>query len=728
MSTIGPKYTELCDNFIKNLDLFLGKIDQNPNQARREEAHQQIVELKSAIDFEKLAGEAASVDEFSKRSIKVIKDVYKDLTSHEVNEEDSDEEVEDTREYDSALQTSRIIMEHTLNAFSEVVSHKEALEREGLEFFLGEEWAQSQFVFLLENQDPWVLNKWCEFLEHGDELGLKILALVDASFDLYEPVFKPLLDQLFVRAYSSEDLQITLQAYSVAFGLESVFHHQFVEKLSAFKAEYGLPKDPWLSIKRACDLVEYYFLPFSEGVEGSILTFDWEELPLHFKVSFFRQYFIRERKLIGFYLGKISGDHFIDPPLSKCFPKTERVLMSFRSDHDACLGFVAMALEPYKIPITLYSSDSLLKHHPPFLEKRKEITVESRGISPGIWVQDYCHIGEKEIRVPSILVKPDGLDYYIVGTRDLRMEKRVEEYVELPFQPYGAGLNAGNSFKLFSKLYQRDPSCKSFSFQFVASEGGNYSVVGDRVFVGKDSLASARLALQEELEELGIMKEWDRLSDEMLRAIFAADLGVSSPEKVVFIEQPGTYHLDVASVVVKEGPGQPVVWVNDSVMAIEEWAHYADEHEEKKEELTNDEGVQSYDMRLEKAREQAKYYKQYEDAAAEDYEAAGFKVVRIGGAIENLNRNYPKNFRTNFFNFSSMTTPAGEKIILALGSEPYFNQKFEALVKEYIGADVQIRFCDKSVARDLLALNGGLNCCIKRLGGSLRLSPKMGEE
>ncbi len=728
MSISSPKYTELCETLIKNLDLFLGKIDQNPDQTRIKEAHQKIVELKAAIDFEQFAGEAANVKDFSERSIRVIKDVYNDLIAEEINEEESDEEGVDTQEYEQALLTSRTIMEHTLKEFCEVVSHKEALETNGLEAFLGEEWAQSQFVFLLENQDPWALNKWSEFLENGEELGLKILELMDTSFYLYGPIFKPILDELILRADTSEALQITLQAYMVAHGSGSIFYYMFIEKIGAFKAEYGLPEDSWCSIQRACDLVEYYFTPFSEGMGVNLLAFDWDEFPLHFRVSFFRQYFIRERKLIGLYTGKLAGDQFIDPPLSKCFPKTERVLMSFRTDHSACLLFVAQALEAYKIPITLFSSESLLEDHPPFLEKRKEINVDSRGISPGIWVQDYCHIGEEEIRVPSILVKPDGLDYYITGARDDRMEERFSEYTELPFWPYGESLGGGNSFRLFSKLYQHDPSCQSFSFQFIALEGGNYSVVGDRVFVGKDSLASARLALEDELKELGIMKEGGKLSDEELRRIFAADMGVSSPEKVVFIEQPGKYHLDVASVIVKEGPGKPVVWVNDSVMAIEEWALYADKHEEKEEELINDEGVQSYDERLEKVREMAKYYKQYEDAAAEDYEAAGFSVVRIGGSMENLNRNFSNNYRTNFFNFSSMTTPSGEKVILALGSEPYFNQKFEALVKEHIGEDVKVRFCDKSVARDLLALNGGLNCCIKRLGGSLRLSPKMGEE
>jgi len=226
-------------------------------------------------------------------------------------------------------------------------------------------------------------------------------------------------------------------------------------------------KNPWRSIKRASELVDYYFYPFAEGMGVSFSAFEWDTFPLHFRVSFFRLHFIRERKLIGYYTGKLGLESFIDKPQPKCFPKTDSVLMSFRSDHGPCVGFVAEALKPYKIPITLYSSEALLESYPPFLEKIKEISVQSRGISPAIWVQDYSHIGEKEIRIPSIILKPDGIKYEIMGARNERMEARLEDYTELPFQPYGASLDGGNSFKLFSKLYQQDPSCQSFSFQLL---------------------------------------------------------------------------------------------------------------------------------------------------------------------------------------------------------------------------------------------------------------------
>jgi len=133
-------------------------------------------------------------------------------------------------------------MVQTLKAFNQVVSHKEELKTNGLETYLHEDWAQIQFIFLLERLDPWAISKWCQLLESGVELGLKILEVMDKSFDLYGSIYTPLFDQLIEHAQTSDALQITIQAYSVAYGAESIFHHQFEDILCTLKADYGVPK------------------------------------------------------------------------------------------------------------------------------------------------------------------------------------------------------------------------------------------------------------------------------------------------------------------------------------------------------------------------------------------------------------------------------------------------------------------------------------------------------
>jgi len=79
MSITGPKYTELCENVIQSLDIFMDKVDQNPDQASKKSAQEKIAKFKSEIDFENLAQAEANVSDFADRSIKVIKEVYDDL-------------------------------------------------------------------------------------------------------------------------------------------------------------------------------------------------------------------------------------------------------------------------------------------------------------------------------------------------------------------------------------------------------------------------------------------------------------------------------------------------------------------------------------------------------------------------------------------------------------------------------------------------------------------------
>lgn len=207
-------------------------------------------------------------------------------------------------------------------------------------------------------------------------------------------------------------------------------------------------------------------------------------------------------------------------------------------------------------------------------------------------------------------------------------------------------------------------------------EGGNMITGEDAqgetiVLIGKDAVA-ASTKLQE-------------ITGDRLKSLLVQDFQLNNPEQIIFVEQPGQFHLDMGMLFLGHG----TVVVNDS----EENAKNAREIAQ----LVPSNAAETMANLLEL---QAKL----EAIAVQDLEAAGLEVKR---------QNLANGVYYNFCNGEFVTGQNGESYYITNGAAALAESQFrELMVKTWQVVD-EVIFAPRELTHKSLQEKGGLGCRIK---------------
>jgi len=235
------------------------------------------------------------------------------------------------------------------------------------------------------------------------------------------------------------------------------------------------------------------------------------------------------------------------------------------------------------------------------------------------------------------------------------------------------------------------------------NEGGN-TLIGQRennpyVIIGLDSYAVSKKLMEKDLGR--------SMSEEEVRLAFAIDYGVLK-ENVFFVEQPGDFHLDMSMAIV----GENTILLNDSVQAYE---MFVDEQQKWKEEYlnANPEYSRIIEGKIQQTRNESVVRKRMEDITASQLERQGFKVIRVPGKFNYINR-IPA---MNLFNMVTARTPLGENIVVMLGcvNEKY-QEMFTEVVRVHCDQEInRLYFLDLQSSQESLTRFGGIACRTKTI-------------
>ena len=638
------------------------------------------------------------------------------------------------------------------------LSKLEQLVQEGKEFALKVlvEKAPINFDFrkiLIENKENPSLQKFfVDYLEHSDSahqkrIGQSLLSLLESGMDeewqtkivdLFSKDFSekttwliynflnsrsrrgessPMALKLIELSKSNSKVRMMTASLAALLSFGSYLFKEFRIQLKNFPELEG----SYCTINnrtyaRLCDFeksVEQY--ASRPGLGGKFI---WKKHDPVFATRLLYLQLKRDLDLIGIITEKTPFEARQDQAISKCFPKAGSLMMGRGVEKGKIEQEVAEILKAHDVPV--FYPQSITKD--PIKPCENLYPIESMQKSVP-WLQDYCNVHEKKITIPRKQFSTRSSSY-ILHLRRARMEAlyESEEKKMRHFDPMGSVSSHHGDLRLLSFLLQK-MNLDDLDIDFTSNEGGN-CLIGSYegvpyALVGRDALELTRKHLGEDLARLGYKKDHNgkwvqgdrytgemKLTDEEVRLFFAVDLGFENVEQVFFVEQPD-FHIDMSMSIV----GDKTILINDSMLAYHKLEEYVSKNSSRP-------GLEK--NRLKSSKKVAEGRKLYEDAAAKDLEELGFNIVRVGGRFENILHNHPENHQINFFNFVSLTTPSGEKLILSLGCDEFFKAEFEKMVQEHIGEDVTIHYVNQSESEVLLSGSGGIHCVTKVLPFKLK--------
>ena len=268
------------------------------------------------------------------------------------------------------------------------------------------------------------------------------------------------------------------------------------------------------------------------------------------------------------------------------------------------------------------------------------------------------------------------------GRRDRWRGMVPKEFAEAPhgrhteneWVPKGILVNAGTT----GKTREEDAKGKDQDVGHIRTyiEGGNMltgeDVEGNTiVLIGKDALAATAYAYQ--------------IGPDAIRKIIQEDFGLESPYHVIFVEQPGKFHLDMGMLFIGHG----IVIVNDS-------------REQLREAVDRLKEMDFPATRKTAAKLQLTV--NLENQAARDLMASGIKVIR---------RKLERGSYHNFFNGEFVLGHDGKTYYLTNGGPEEEQAKFKSLMVEELKVVADVLFTPKAVAQASLREQGGVGCRIK---------------
>ena len=210
-------------------------------------------------------------------------------------------------------------------------------------------------------------------------------------------------------------------------------------------------------------------------------------------------------------------------------------------------------------------------------------------------------------------------------------------------------------------------------------EGGN-AIAGEDatgkpvILIGKDGISATAHIYQ--------------LNDDDVRGIICEDFGLETIDRVICVEQPGQFHLDMGMLFLGNG----VVVVNDS-------------HEAAQEAMEMAQMVPCMTTKTMAAKLKLQF--ELESQAAKDLEAAGMEVKRE--KLEN-------DVHYNFCNGEFVQGKDGFNYYITNGGPKEEEEKFEALMVREWQVVKKVIFSPQDIAQKSLQERGGVGCRIKGSG------------
>ncbi len=535
----------------------------------------------------------------------------------------------------------------------------------------------------------------------------------------------PFIKYLMKKTYQDTDLQFIMIAYATL-PREWEFGKMVRETINQFIDPFKKPLEYKIKLlDRMTDLHnQFRNQPYKRTDITSLL---WAPLSITQRVHVLRLLIQREHDLINVLVNNSSLSKDAGPPCSQYFPKVSHVLAGYffddtRVDFRRMLYQFAQELAGYSVPLVMFV--------PPYLSFPDDLHLQCLPSlqPPKIWVQDACHIQAKGITYPAPFAYDDKIvDKAIeMGYRRVNSAPQfTDEVTQEPSRPFssiqGAAVLQGYHPLVLCIAQMQEGLLQKIHTTCV--EGGNCLFGSDHegpyAVVGKDALFMSQLFLSKELALIGLKKnedgEWlltepyidtgDNISIEDTKKLIAHDLGLSV-NRVYFVEQ-SEFHLDTVMML---GEGK-TMFLNDSQMVLELLEKYEESIKEKTWYIEN---AKEYPKRKENYQNELSKLISYEIAAQSDLIKQGFKVVPVGGVITNIFKPHQTCHRINCFNTISITAQ-DKKVIFAMDMEPFFKEHFLALVRQHMGADIEIHFLDQKGSQALLVNSGGIRCMTKLL-------------
>jgi hypothetical protein len=329
------------------------------------------------------------------------------------------------------------------------------------------------------------------------------------------------------------------------------------------------------------------------------------------------------------------------------------------------------------------------------------------------WVEDSGEIGHR-IQGPAVI---DGKTASAFMEADRkRRGYRVTDPAATPKVAGSVG-HVGVAVAQDRKQAEKEALAVALEREYRASqshlEGGNLLVGTDTsgalfALVGRDGVAVTMARFAGKLPSEMISKELAQCEEEV-RAAIAGDLGLP-PERVVFVEQPGRFHLDMGILLLGDG----IVAVNDSLQVLDLLKGWIAEYES----ALLAQGIESQAVRLAMGdlrkqveldlRERARL----ERATVQDLERAGLPlaVKRVPGAFPETGITEPM----NFLNGEIGTSPSGNGYLVSNGgSDPRAEQAAAAAYLRLQPALGTIYFLNPTDCAASLRKGGGIGCRTK---------------
>ncbi len=337
--------------------------------------------------------------------------------------------------------------------------------------------------------------------------------------------------------------------------------------------------------------------------------------------------------------------------------------------------------------------------------------VESHGLEVlGPFVQDIVDFSfSGEIRIPRLRhhMEEWGTDradctQWVIDSRIERSQEWREIIKDELADPEALGAVFMNDLPLKALSLADSLKCQPV-MNLTYNEGGN-TLIGQRgnqpyVIIGLDSYAVSKKLMEKDIGRT--------LSEEEVRLAFAIDYGVLK-ENVFFVEQPGDFHLDMSMAIV----GENTILLNDSVQAYE---MFVEEQQKWKEEylIANPEYSKAIEGKIEQTRRESVVRKRMEDMTASQLGRLGFKVIRVPGKFNYINR-VPA---MNLFNMVTAQAPSRENIVVMLGC---VSQKYQEMFSEIITTHCdrkidRFHFLDLQSSQESLTRFGGIACRTKTI-------------
>lgn len=412
------------------------------------------------------------------------------------------------------------------------------------------------------------------------------------------------------------------------------------------------------------------------------------------------------------------------PVVSKCFPKAKTIVVG---DEDQANINVANKIQKF-VKQTSLQVAATVKTKSETAQAMQNVTLLESDVGPEKWLQDIFFPCDKEgdysVMLPTLATSRQISEDELTKSSRSRLALYDMESTPLRIDSHNRLYRFFDQITMYSFLRQILPFDRiSSSLSFV--EGGNYlsgSLNGKPcLIVGYDSLEASEMTITDDLQEMGYQKDpttnkivhtnnegtikptFGLFKREVAKCI-AQDFSIP-PERVFFVTQPHSFHIDMKMNFLGNG----TVILNDQLQAAQMmFEHLARQRPDSSLSEEEEEILADYI-------ETARMASEIEDATASELENFGFKVIRYGGTSYNPLPIDTTQNRFNYFNFVSMTID-NKKYILALSYNNEFDEKFDNFIKENLPGDkVTIFHLDEKTSRELLSKDGGIACYSKVL-------------